>query len=153
VVLLSELLDADRVRVPLSGRTKDEVLRELVELAAPGHAPEQIEAILTAVKDREREMTTGLGDGVAVPHGRTPLVDRLVVAAGVAHAPVEYDALDGKPVELFFLLVGPEIAAGAHVKVLSRLARLLRRDEIRRELRATPDAASFVRIVRTSEVE
>jgi mannitol/fructose-specific phosphotransferase system IIA component (Ntr-type) len=152
-VLLSELLDADRVRVPLNGRTKDEVLRELVELAAPGHAPGEIESILGAVHDREREMTTGFGEGVAVPHGRTPLVDRLLVAAGVAATPVEYDALDGKPVELFFLLVGPEVAAGAHVKVLSRLARLLRRDDIRRQLRSTPDAVSFVRVVQASELE
>lgn len=152
-MLLSELLDADCVRVPLNGRTKDEVLRELVELAAPDHAPEEIEAILDAVRAREREMTTGFGDGVAVPHGRTPLVDRLLVAAGVAATPVDYDALDGKPVELFFLLVGPEVAAGAHVKVLSRLARLLRRDEIRRRLRSTPDAVSFVRAVQASESE
>jgi mannitol/fructose-specific phosphotransferase system IIA component (Ntr-type) len=152
-VLLSELLDADCVRVPLNGRTKDEVLRELVELAAPDHAPEEIEAILDAVRAREREMTTGFGDGVAIPHGRTPLVDRLLVAAGVASTPVDYDALDGKPVELFFLLVGPEVAAGAHVKVLSRLARLLRRDEIRRRLRSTPDAVSFVRAVQASESE
>lgn len=152
-MLLSELLDAERVRVPLNARTKDEVLRELVELAAPRRTPDEIEAILGAVQDREREMTTGFGDGVAVPHGRTPLVDRLLVAAGVASAPLEYDALDGKPVELFFLLVGPEVAASAHVKVLSRLARLLRRDEIRRQLRSTPDAASFVRVVQTSEVE
>ena len=152
-MLLSELLDAERVRVPLIGRTKDEVLRELVELAAPRHAPAEIEAILGAVLDREREMTTGFGDGVAVPHGRTPFVDRLVVAAGVAGVPVEYDALDGRPVELLFLLVAPEVAAGAHVKVLSRLARLLRRDEIRRQLCSTTDAAAFVRIVRASEAE
>lgn len=152
-MLLSELLDADCVRVPLNARTKDEVLRELVELAAPDRAPGEIESILDAVRAREREMTTGFGDGVAVPHGRTPLVDRLLVAAGVASTPVDYDALDGKPVELFFLLVGPEVAAGAHVKVLSRLARLLRRDEIRRRLRATPDAVSFVRAVQASESE
>jgi mannitol/fructose-specific phosphotransferase system IIA component (Ntr-type) len=150
-VLLSELLDANSVRVPLTGRTKDEVLRELVRLATPRHAPDQIELILASVCDREREMTTGLGDGVAVPHGRTPLVDRLVVAAGVARTPVDYGSLDGNPVELFFLLVGPETAAGAHVKVLSRLARLLRRDEVRRDLRSTTDVESFLRVVRASE--
>ena len=150
-MLLSDLLDADQVKVPLSGRTKDEVLRELVELAAPRHAPEQRAAILGSVVEREREMATGLGDGVAVPHGRTPFVDRLVIAAGVARTPVEYDALDGNPVELFFLLVSPESAAGAHVRVLSRLARLLRRDEVRRELRSTIDGAAFVRVVQASE--
>lgn len=150
-MLLSELLDANSVRVPLTGRTKDEVLRELVRLATPRHAPDQIESILASVCDREREMSTGLGDGVAVPHGRTPLVDRLVVAAGVARTPVDYGSLDGNPVALFFLLVGPETAAGAHVKVLSRLARLLRRDEVRRELRSTTDVESFLRVVRASE--
>lgn len=150
-MLLSELLSADRVRVPLAGRTKDQLLRELVELATPTRDPATIEAILTAVRERERELSTGIGSGVAIPHGKTPHVNQLVMAAGVTPEPVDFDALDGKPVHLFFLLVGPESAAGAHVKALARISRLLRRDALRVALRAAPTTEEFLRVVRDSE--
>jgi mannitol/fructose-specific phosphotransferase system IIA component (Ntr-type) len=150
-VLLSELLSEDRVKVPLGGRTKDDLLRELVELATPSRDPDAVEAVLAAVRDRERELSTGIGAGVAIPHGKTPHIDQLVMAAGIAPAPVDFDALDGQPVQLFFLLVGPESAAGAHVKALARISRLLRRDALRSALRAARTAEEFLRVVRASE--
>ena len=150
-MLLAELLDARRVKVPLASRSKDEVLRELVQLAAAGLDPAAADAILAAVRDREQLLSTGIGSGVAIPHGTTAHVDQIIMAAGVARTPIDFDALDGKPVELFFLLVGPESAAGAHVKALSRISRLLRREGLRRDLRAAESGTAFVEIVRTSE--
>jgi mannitol/fructose-specific phosphotransferase system IIA component (Ntr-type) len=150
-VLLSQLLAAERVKVPLGGRTKDEVLRELVELIAGEAGPGEVEAILASVNERERRMTTGIGDGIAIPHGKTSLVDSLVVAAGVARWPIDYDSLDGQPVRLFFLLLGPGTANTAHVKALSQISRLLRRDSVRGELVAAPSAGEFLRIVQASE--
>jgi nitrogen PTS system EIIA component len=141
-VLLAELLDARRVKVPLTSRSKDDVLRELVELAAGEHG---------SVRDREKLLSTGIGSGVAIPHGTTPHIDQLIMAAGVAHDPIDFDALDGKPVELFFLLVGPESASGAHVKALSRISRLLRREGLRRDLRAATSGEAFVQVVQASE--
>ena len=150
-MLLSELLSADRVKVPLVSRTKNDVLKELVDLVANGtHAPDSA-PILAAVRERELVLSTGIGAGIAIPHGKTPHVDQLMVAAGVAHEGIDFDALDGKPVWLFFLLVGPESAAGAHVKVLSRISRLLRRDQLRRDLMTASTAAAFLDIVRSSE--
>ena len=150
-MLLAELLDARRVKVPLTSRTKDEVLRELVELAAGEHGPSVVDAVLGSVRDREQVLSTGIGSGVAIPHGTTPHVDQLIMAAGVARNAIDFDALDGKPVELFFLLIGPESASGAHVKALSRISRLLRRDGLRRDLRTAASADRFLDIVRTSE--
>ena len=150
-MLLAELLDASRVKVPLTSRSKDEVLRELVQLAAGGLAPASADAILSAVRDREQLLSTGIGSGVAIPHGTTAHVDHIIMAAGVARDPIDFDALDGKPVELFFLLVGPESAAGAHVKALSRISRLLRREGLRRDLRAAASNTAFLEIIRTSE--
>ena len=150
-MLLAELLDARRVKVPLTSRSKDEVLRELVELAAAGLDPAAADAILAAVRDREQLLSTGIGSGVAIPHGTTVHVDQIIMAAGVATEPIDFDALDGKPVELFFLLVGPESAAGAHVKALSRISRLLRREGLRRDLRAAESSEAFLEIIRTSE--
>ena len=151
-MLLVELLSADRIRVPLSARTKDAVLEELVELASRGHDAKVRSAILAAVRERESVLSTGIGGGVAIPHGKTPVVDQLIVAAGIAGTPVEFDALDGQPVELFFLLIGPESASGAHVKTLSRISRLLRREPLRTALRAAKSAEEFLGIVRSSEV-
>jgi nitrogen PTS system EIIA component len=116
--LLSDLLTPERVKVPLAGSSKDEVLRELVQLAVPTAGAVALDSIVTAVRDREKLLSTGIGSGIAIPHGRTSAVDSLILAAGVAPDPIDFDALDGKPVSLFFLLLGPESAAGAHVRAL-----------------------------------
>lgn len=150
-MLLSELLTVDRVRVPLGSRTKDDLLRELVELATAGRGPDVADAVLAAVRERERVMSTGIGDGVAIPHGKSARLDELVLAAGALEAPVEFDALDGAPVRLCFLLVGPESAAGAHVRALSRIARLVRREGLRTGLREAGTPEEFLRILRDSE--
>ena len=151
-MLLVELLSADRIRVPLGARTKDDVLEELVGLAARDQDAKVRSAILAAVRERELVLSTGIGSGVAIPHGKTPVIDQLIVAAGIAQAPIEFDALDGKPVELFFLLIGPESASGAHVKTLSRISRLLRRESLRSALMGARSAEEFLGIVRSSEV-
>lgn len=150
-MLLSELLTAARVKVPLGSRTKGEVLRELVELVAADNADADVEAILTSVREREEVLSTGIGGGIAIPHGKSPHVDHLTLVAGVASDGIDFDALDGKPVQLFFLLVGPESSSGAHVKTLSRLSRLLRREDLRAQLANATSADAFVRVIRTSE--
>jgi mannitol/fructose-specific phosphotransferase system IIA component (Ntr-type) len=150
-VLLSELLSEDRIKVPLGGQSKDDLLRELVELVAPTAEPAAKDAILAAVREREQLLSTGIGAGVAIPHGKTPVVDQLLMAAGVAARPLDFDALDGQPVELFFLLVGPESASGAHIKALSRISRLLRREQLRNSLRAVKSRREFLDVVRASE--
>ncbi|HXY31878.1 MAG TPA: PTS sugar transporter subunit IIA [Gemmatimonadaceae bacterium] len=151
-MLLSELLSVDRVKVPLGSRTKSDVLRELVGLVAADRGRADAEPILASVNEREQVLSTGIGSGVAIPHGKTPHIDQLTVAAGVAPDPIDFDALDGKPVRLFFLLVGPESASGAHVKALSRISRLLRREQLRLDLMAAPTPEAFLQVVRSSEV-
>jgi mannitol/fructose-specific phosphotransferase system IIA component (Ntr-type) len=150
-VLLSELLTADRVRIPLGGRTKDDLLRELVALATAGEEPEVAAAVLAAVREREGVLSTGIGDGVAVPHGKTAALEEMRVAAGAVRDPVDYGAIDGAPVQLFFLLVGPESAPGGHVRALSRIARLLRQEPLRARLRAARTGDEFLRAIRESE--
>lgn len=150
-MLLTELLSAERVRVPLTARSKDAVLRELLLVALPGREPAVHDAVLDSLRAREQVLSTGIGEGVGIPHAKTPLVDRLILAAGVSDQPVEFDALDGRPTDLFFLLLGPDSAAGAHVRALGRISRLLRRDTLREALRQAPDAAGFLRVVAESE--
>jgi mannitol/fructose-specific phosphotransferase system IIA component (Ntr-type) len=146
---LSELLTPDRIRVPIRAQSKEGVLRELVDLLVGGNgaAPD----VLQAVMERERQFPTGIGYGVAVPHGKTPALANLVAVAGTARTPVPYETVDGEPVRLFFLLAGPESQAGAHVKALSRISRLVRREPIRARLLEARDAQEFYRILVDAE--
>lgn len=150
--MLSDLLTRERVLVPLVSQTKEEVLRELVRLAAPSSAPAALENIVGAVMDRERLQSTGIGSGIAIPHGRTNQVDSIILTAGVAPVPVEFDALDGRPVSLFFLLLGPESATGAHVRALGRISRILREESMRDNLNRSTSADEFYQLLIGAEV-
>lgn len=142
-MLLSELLPPSRIRIPLDGTTKDDLLRELVEVLHTDGEVGDAEAVLAAVRERESVLSTGIGNGVAIPHGKSPRAASLCMAAGVTRDPVEFDALDGRPVSLFFLLVGPESAAGDHVKALSRISRLVRSDSFRQRLAGASSPEEF----------
>jgi PTS system nitrogen regulatory IIA component len=151
VVLLSDLLSAARVKVPLEATTKDALLVELVDMLVEDCRAEDPGEVLRVVRDREAILSTGIGSGVAIPHGKTPVCAGLSIAAGVTSQPVEFDALDGEPVRLLFLLVGPETEAGAHIKALSRISRLVRQPELRERLLAARDEEEFLRAIREAE--
>jgi mannitol/fructose-specific phosphotransferase system IIA component (Ntr-type) len=150
-VQLHEILTPDRIRTPLRGTTKDAILRELVDTLHDSGAVRDPEAVLQAVLAREAVLTTGLGSGVGIPHGKSDSVSGLAMAAGVSAAPVDFDALDGQPCRLFFLLVGPESAAGDHVKALSRISRLVRRDDVRERLAGVETPEQFHALVVEAE--
>jgi len=150
-VLLSDLITPDRIKIPLVSHDKDELLRELVEVVTRGGGIDDPEDVLRAVREREAVLSTGIGNGVAIPHGKSPAVPELRMAAGTTAEPVDFDALDGQPVRLFFLLVGPESAAGQHIKALSRISRLVRREDIRSTLLAARNAEEFYRALRNAE--
>ena len=150
-MLLTDLLTIDRVKVPLQGDTKEDVLRELVSVLANGGAEQQQAELLRAVREREAVLSTGIGNGVAIPHGKSSAIPELRMAAGTAGHPVEFNALDGQPVQLLFLLVGPESAAGPHIKALSRIARLIRNDDVRRALLAARSPEEFLSALRQAE--
>lgn len=140
-MLLTELLTPDRIRVPLAAADKAGALRELTQLLAD-RAGVAVEPLLAAVLEREQVLSTGIGHGIAIPHAKSPLVKELMLVSGSSPVGVPFDALDGEPVRLFFLLIGPDDAAGQHVKALSRIARLVRRESVRDALlsASTPEA-------------
>ena len=146
--LLSDLLTVERIKVPLASFSKDDVLRELVLLAMPTAGAAAYERMVTAVLDRELLLSTGIGSGIAIPHGRTDEVETVLLTAGLAPVPIDFNALDGRPVTLFFLLLGPQSAAGAHVRALGRISRILRHESVRHELnRITTPVEFFDRLV------
>jgi mannitol/fructose-specific phosphotransferase system IIA component (Ntr-type) len=124
------------------------VLRELVDMLAASGTSEDV---LHAVLERERQFPTGIGYGVAVPHGKTPALASLMVVAGTTPAPVPYETVDGEPVRLFFMLAGPESQAGAHVKALSRISRLVRREPLRARLLAARSGEEFYQVLLDAE--
>jgi mannitol/fructose-specific phosphotransferase system IIA component (Ntr-type) len=132
-VLLTELLSPERVVVPLTARDKAGIIAELTHHLVD-HSGGGFEEVLGAVEEREAVLSTGIGFGVAIPHARSSAVRELSVVCGLSPVPVPYDSIDGDPVRLFFLIVGPESSAGQHVKLLSRIARLVRRDNLRQQL-------------------
>jgi nitrogen PTS system EIIA component len=139
-VLLTELLTPERVLVPLSAQDKTGVIAELARHLINQSGGSYSE-VLGAVEEREAVVSTGIGFGVAIPHARSSAVSQLTLVCGVSPAPVPFDSIDGEPVRLFFMIVGPESSAGQHVKVLSRIARLVRRESVRERLceARTPD--------------
>jgi PTS system nitrogen regulatory IIA component len=141
-VLLTELLTPDRVVVPLAARDKAGVIAELTRHLVARSGGEYAD-VLEAVEERENVLSTGIGFGVAIPHARSSAVRELSVVCGLSPVPVPYDSIDGDPVRLFFLIVGPEATAGEHVKVLSRIARLVRRDNLRQQLCEAGTADQF----------
>jgi mannitol/fructose-specific phosphotransferase system IIA component (Ntr-type) len=150
-LLLTELLSIERIKIPLQAQSKDALLRELVSVVTNHRSGDEQDEILRAVRERESVLSTGIGHGVAIPHGKSSAVSELRMAAGRAAAPVEFDALDGQPVELFFLLVGPETAAGPHIKALSRISRLVRKDDVRDRLIAARTADEFLTALAEAE--
>ncbi|HZN97699.1 MAG TPA: PTS sugar transporter subunit IIA [Gemmatimonadales bacterium] len=132
-MLLTELLSPDRVVVPLTARDKAGVIAELTRHLVD-HSGGGFDEVLGAVEEREAVLSTGIGFGVAIPHARSSAVRELSVVCGLSPEPVPFDSIDGEPVRLFFLIVGPESSAGQHVKLLSRIARLVRRDNLRQQL-------------------
>lgn len=153
MVLLSELLSSTRVKVPLEATTKDELLRELVDILVSDRCVDDPADVIAVVRQREDVLSTGIGNGVAIPHGKSDACSTLCIAAGVTPAPMEFDALDGEPVRLFFLLVGPENAAGSHIKALSRISRLVRQPDLRRRLLEANTSEQFLETLRQAESE
>jgi len=149
-LLLTDLLTIDRIKIPLNAGTKDDVLRELVQVIG-SHGVDEPDEVLRAVREREAVLSTGIGNGVAIPHGKSSQVPDLVMAAGRTAAPVEFDSLDGQPVQLLFMLIGPETAAGPHIKALSRISRLIRQDHVRQTLVNAKTAEEFYKALKEAE--
>ncbi len=148
---LTDILTESRIELHLTAGGKDEVIDRLVDLVADGMRDGDRASILQSVKAREQLMSTGVGNGVAIPHGKTNAVDALIAAFGRCEEPVDYDALDGQPVSLVFLLVGPEDAAGPHIKALSRISRLLSYEEFRARLADAESAGQVMDAITEEE--
>ncbi len=148
---LSELLNEKAITLSLSARDKESCIKELVQLLETAHQVNTKGEILSKVLQRESMMSTGIGNGVAIPHGKTRLLDHLVAACGVSQAGMEFDSMDGEPASLFILLVSPESLRGPHVKALANVSRLLKEESVRTALRQSQTPEGFLSVLREAE--
>ncbi|MCS7082013.1 MAG: PTS sugar transporter subunit IIA [Bacteroidetes bacterium] len=132
--MIASLLRPEYVRVRVWCRTKVELLEALLSLVSTHPAVLDPAELRRAVWDREAIMSTGVGKGLAIPHGKTHAVTDSVASLMTLAEPVDYDALDGQPVRIAFLLVGPENQTSQHIKLLSRISRLMNHEPFRERL-------------------
>ncbi len=131
---LSKFCDETLVKFNLKSDAKDDVIEELVDLVATSNMVKDRDQLLTDVRERENLVTTGVGYGVAFPHAKTKSVKGIVIAFGRSGKGVPFDAMDHRPVNLFFLIAAPEDAIGAHLNVMARLSFLMKSEKNRQKL-------------------
>jgi len=148
---IEDILAQELVLSDLAARSKTDVLVELAAAVSAVHPELERERLVQALEDRERLNSTALGDGVAIPHGKLPGIKRVFAAFARSRQGVDFHSLDGGPTNLFFLLVAPEDSAGAHLKALARISRLLKDAGFRSRLLEAPDAAALYDIIRQED--
>ena len=148
---INDVLKRENVHVYLRQTSKESLLREMVDLLLAGRSGEDRHEALREVKLREDIGSTGIGAGVAIPHAKPTFCDGLMACLGIAEDPVPFDAIDGQPVRIFVLVLGPREQAGLHLRFLARVARLLKKRERREALLACTDADQAYQVVQRFE--
>jgi PTS system nitrogen regulatory IIA component len=150
---LMDFLHERAVTTDVKAQQKNDVIQELVSLLVSAGSVKERDAgrLVQILLKRESLGSTGIGQGVAIPHGKCDCVRELVAAFGVSRAGVNFDSLDGEPVHLFFLLVAPEDSAGPHLKALARISRLLKDKHFRDSLKNARDERQLVSIIRDED--
>lgn len=123
---ITEFLDKRGIKLDMESTEKDDSLKELVDVLAGIADIGDRKSIVRALIERENLGSTGIGQGIAIPHGKTDRVGGLVAVLGISHKGVNFEALDGEPVYIFFLLVAPKDTSGPHLKALAQISRILR---------------------------
>ncbi|HOJ18679.1 MAG: PTS sugar transporter subunit IIA [Ignavibacteriales bacterium] len=148
---LSELLSEEVIIPDLSGNTKEEVINQLIDLFKNDSRVNDIEKVRIAVMDREKVMSTGVGKGFAIPHGKTDAVKDILCAFGKSKLPIDYQSLDSQPVHLVFLLIGKDNLVSMHIKLLSRISRMMTKDSFRDKLLLAESKDDILEIFREEE--
>jgi len=134
---LSEILDEENILPDLKARDKKKVLEELVDILVSNNPSLDKDSLVKVLLERERLGSTGIGDGVAIPHGKFHGVSEPIISFGRSRKGLDFESMDGQPAYLFFLLVAPENSASVHLKALARIAKILKNDAFRKILMET----------------
>jgi nitrogen PTS system EIIA component len=150
---LLDILPKESIISELRGRSKHEILEELTD-ALLKHKPQLDRAqVVEVLLERERLGSTGIGDGIAIPHGKIKDLDQLALSFGRSTTGVDFESMDGKPAHFFFLLVAPENCAGIHLRALAKIARFLKNSTIRKRLGTVKTQDEVAAILQEDEDE
>ena len=150
---IMDILAKDRVILDLASDSKEAVLAEMahaIVLSKPALDPDRVLEVLTA---REALQSTGIGDGVAIPHGKIPGLDELVASFARSVKGVDFDSIDEQPTHMFFVLVVPEESSGPHLQALARISRFFRDEEFRRKLMSATDLDDVFRAIEEEDAK
>jgi len=140
---ITSILSEDSLIPELKSKNKNDVVRELAEAVSHAEPSIGVTELVQILLEREKLGSTGIGSGVAIPHGKIPNLDHIVAAFGRSKPGIDFDSQDGEPAHLFFVLVAPENTAGLHLKALAKLSRLLKDPHFRDKLMAATDAKAI----------
>ena len=152
-MILTQILQPSCIKVPLEGKDKNAVITELVDLLHANGLLQDRDVALEAVFVREQTRSTGIGSGIAIPHGKCKVVKELVMAIGIAHEPIDFESVDGKPVTIVILLVSPTDQTGPHIQALARISRLMLDEQFRQSLEKTSSAEELYELLSNKENE
>jgi len=144
---LTDFLSPETIKVPLVGTTKKDVLRELVELTCRREDQRFCDAVFETIMERERLMSSGIGQGIAIPHGMWTHENSFAGSLGIPAQPIDFDSIDGQPVEIVFLLVCSEKHSNIKLKALARISRLLHRKGFRTGLATSTSVDGAMRVI------
>ncbi len=149
---LSDILRESCVVADIKGKTKKEILLELVGPLKDTNLIDNVNAVVKIIMERERLGSTGIGDGVAIPHGKMKNIDNIICAVGRSKEGVDFDAVDRQRVHIFFLVLAPEDSASLHLKVLSRISKILRDPSFRKKILKLANAPEiYANVIETDD--
>ncbi len=152
-MILTQILQPNCIKVPVGSKEKEAVITELVDLLDANGLLLDKAVALDAVLTRERTRSTGTGAGIAIPHGKCNAVKELVMAIGIAHEPIEFESVDGKPVTILILLVSPAEKTGPHIQALASISRLMLNAEFKQKLEQAASADEVYELLNNTENE
>lgn len=141
-----ELLSEDCIKVPLESRRKNDLLHEMIDLLKDAGKIDDGDSIYQAVRSREDQGSTGLGEGIAIPHAKTDAVSEMTLAIGISPEGIDFESLDGEDTKVFFMILAPSNKAGQHIEALSEVARLTRSAAFMRTLIHSQNAAEVLEL-------
>jgi fructose-specific phosphotransferase system IIA component len=148
---LASEIKKSAVMMEMKAATKPEAIGELVDLLCSSYGIKDREAVLKAIISREEKASTGIGMGLAVPHAKTPAVDRLYIALGISRRGIDFDSSDGEDAHLFFIMVSAKDKTGPHIQALAGISRLIKHEEVRRGLLDCENARELLDFIAQSE--
>jgi PTS system nitrogen regulatory IIA component len=150
---ISDILVREASILDLKSTTKDDLLAEISSSLAAAEPALEAKALLSVLREREALQSTGIGEGVAIPHGKVKGLDRLVAAFARSTGGVDFDSIDGQPTQLLFLLIVPEQSGGQHLKALARISRFFRDASFREKLLGAADLEEIFRAIEEEDAK